>query len=146
MVNLNSILFAILIPVILTYLEVIRTQGLFIPIGVLFLTSLTTLIYSISVLRPFDWPRNSRSRGPDKVVSPFVYYNYLNKDYLDFVDEIDFASKDKNLFKEIVMTDLYLEGRMLGEKYAKLRICYNLYLWGLAAAVTSGIIVILTKF
>ena len=145
MVSLNSILFAIMIPVILTFLDEIRNQDLFFSIGVLFLTSLITLVYSVTVLRPFDWQGKVRGRGPDMVVSPFMYYNFAKKDFPDYVTEMGAASTSKKLFKEIVMTDLYMEGCMLGNKYVKLRRCYNIYLGGLALAVGSAILIILTK-
>lgn len=142
LLSLNALMITVLIPIILSNLEIIIDEFLFVPLGVLFSTCFVTILIAATVLKPFNWIKVNQVELNRLSASPFFFVNFHNKSIDDFVISIDNTITNSKVFKDHVISDLYYIGKVLGVKYRQIGICYNVFLIGLSLSVLSSIIVI----
>lgn len=142
LLSLNALMLTILIPIILSYHEIIRAEHLYIPLAILFITCFSTMVIAANVLKPFNWVKVGEHEKDIVTSSPFFFINYYRKDIDEFMDQIDECLVDSKKFKEYVIADLFLIGKVLGAKYTQINISYNVFLAGVSLTIISSVIVV----
>ncbi|NND31560.1 MAG: hypothetical protein HKN76_03145 [Saprospiraceae bacterium] len=144
LLSLNSLMITFLIPIVLTNLDIIQSQALYLPIITLSLTCITTIIIAAMATRPIKMGQQDVKRGDMSQKSPFFFGNYYKMQVEDYLDLVENAINDPKLVKDYVKLDLYFMGKGLGEKYRKIRTCYNVFIGGIVITVMATIIAILS--
>ena len=60
----------------------------------------------------------------------------------DFEKGIKDVIADNDILDNSITRDLFFLGKALGRKYDQLRLCYNIFMYGLAATVLLAVILI----
>lgn len=144
LLSLNSLMITFLIPIVLTNLEIIQSEALYLPIITLSLTCIVTIIIAAMATRPIKMGQQDVKRGENSQKSPFFFGNYYKMQVEDYLDLVENAINDPVLVKDYVKLDLYFMGKGLGEKYRKIRTCYNVFIGGLVVTVMATVIAILS--
>jgi hypothetical protein len=143
LLSLNSLMITFLIPIVLSNLQIILQENLYIPLITLSGTCITTIILAAITTRPIEMGKQDISSGDAVQKSPFFFGNYYKMKIEDYMDLIENAIVDPVLTKDYIKLDLYFMGKGLGEKYSKIRTCYNVFISGLLISVAATIIVLL---
>jgi hypothetical protein len=143
LLSLNSLMITFLIPIVLSNLPIILQENLYIPLITLSGTCITTIILAAITTRPIEMGKQDISSGDAVQKSPFFFGNYYKMKIEDYMDLIENAIVDPVLTKDYIKLDLYFMGKGLGEKYSKIRTCYNVFISGLLISVAATIIVLL---
>jgi len=143
LLSLNSLMITFLIPIVLSNLDIIIEETLFLPIITLSATCLTTIVIAAMATRPIKMGQQDVMKGDVSQKSPFFFGNYYQMKVADYLDMMENAINDPQLIKDYVKLDLFFMGKGLGEKYAKIRKCYNVFIGGLIMTVIATIVVIL---
>lgn len=144
LLSLNSLMITFLIPIVLTNLDIISALALYLPIITLSLTCITTIIIAAMATRPIKMGQQDVKRGEKSQKSPFFFGNYYKMATQDYLDLVEDAINDPKLVKDYIKLDLYFMGKGLGEKYRKIRTCYNVFIGGLVITVMATIIAIVS--
>ncbi len=143
LLSLNALMITFLIPIVLSNLEVIMLENLYLPLITLSVTCLTTIILAAMATRPIRMGQQDVERNGTSQKSPFFFGNYYKMEVDDYLDLIERAINDPKLIKDYVKLDLYFMGKGLGVKYSKIRTCYNVFIGGLVLTVIATLVVVL---
>jgi hypothetical protein len=144
LLSLNSLMLTFLIPIVLSNLDEIHQYNLYLPLILLSSTCITTIILAAITTRPIRMGQQGFHSGESKKSSPFFFGNYYKMPVKDYMQLLEQTINDPAATKDFVKLDLYFMGKGLGEKYSRIRICYNVFMIGLVLAVIATIIVIIT--
>ncbi len=143
LLSLNSLMITFLIPIVLSNLQIILQENLYIPLITLSGTCIVTIILAAITTRPIEMGKQDISSGDVVQKSPFFFGNYYKMKIENYMDLLENAIVDPVLTKDYIKLDLYFMGKGLGEKYSKIRTCYNVFISGLLLSVAATIIVLL---
>ena len=143
LLSLNALMMTFLIPIVLSNLDIIRTEKLYLPLSTLALTCLTTIIIAAMATRPIRMGRQNLKTGGDTKTSPFFFGNYYKMEAEEYLSTLEETITDPHLVKEYIKLDLYFMGKGLGDKYSKIRTCYNVFIGGLVWTVIAFALVLL---
>lgn len=143
LLSLNSLMITFLIPIVLSNLQIILQENLYIPLITLSGTCIVTIILAAITTRPIEMGKQDISSGDVVQKSPFFFGNYYKMKIENYMDLLENAIVDPVLTKDYIKLDLYFMGKGLGEKYSKIRTCYNVFISGLLISVAATIIVLL---
>jgi predicted metal-dependent HD superfamily phosphohydrolase len=151
MISLN----AIIMSVIITYLgaktsvlgsEFARNPVLFIPVGLLLLTTLGSLIGAILSAQPEVTSRSVDKKSLDTNRSSILFFgNFTKLPLEDFQKGMKEIMMEKDSLYTNMVTDIYYLGDVLSRKYQMLRLSYTIFMFGLILTVLSFIVAILLK-
>lgn len=115
------------------------------PAAILTLVSLTTLVYAITVTRPKITSGKFTSEDiRSKKANLLFFGNFHNMKLEDFEWGMTEMIKDSDYLYSIMIRDYYYLGQVLGQKYKKLRICYNLFMYGIIISIIAFAIAIMS--
>jgi len=87
--------------------------------------------------------RQNLKTGGDTKTSPFFFGNYYKMEAEEYLSTLEETITDPHLVKEYIKLDLYFMGKGLGDKYSKIRTCYNVFIGGLVWTVIAFALVLL---
>ena len=134
--GINTIIISIIITILgfestLTSLQFINELDLNVPLSILLLTSITSGIIAILVVRPLAtlWRKESSSR---------LFFRNYNTCSLDvFKEEMEEMLVSNEKIYDSLNTDMYLFGKAVHRKYMLLRHAYHVFLVGILLTVSS---------
>lgn len=151
MISLN----AIIMSVIITYLgaktsvlgsEFARNPVLFVPVGLLLLTTLGSLIAAIMSAQPEVTSRSLDKKSLDTNRSSLLFFgNFTKLPLEDFQKGMKDIMMEKDALYTNMVTDIYYLGDVLSRKYQMLRVSYTIFMIGLILTVLSFILAISLK-
>jgi predicted metal-dependent HD superfamily phosphohydrolase len=151
MISLN----AIIMSVIITYLgaktsvlgsEFARNPVLFVPVGILLLTTLGSLIGAIMSAQPEVTSRSVDKKSLDTNRSSILFFgNFTKLPLEDFQKGMKDIMTEKDSLYTNMITDIYYLGDVLSRKYQMLRVSYTIFMFGLILTVLSFIVAISVK-
>jgi len=140
LITVNAIILSAIISLVLRKLD--ENNFLAYPSYLLLAVSLLSIIYAILATRPpithgrFD--KNDVGVTPVNLLFFGTFYNMELETYTDAM--LKLMDSSDILYRTLIHED-YREGRILGQKYKLLRIAYNIFMYGLIAAVIIFILV-----
>jgi hypothetical protein len=143
LLSLNSLMLTFLIPIVLSNINEIILYNLYLPLVVLSSTCIVTIILAAVTTRPIKMGQQGINSGESKKSSPFFFGNYYKMPVKDYMQLLEQTINDPEATKDFVKLDLYFMGKGLGEKYSRIRNCYNVFMIGLVLAVISTVIVVI---
>ena len=146
LLTLSSLLFTILIPVVLSNIEIIIDEVLYIPLLILALTCIVSIVMAALVTRPMKLSGQAFDMSGAKQFSPFFFGNYYKMSEASYKDYVEKQFKDSAMIKQYIISDMYHVGVGLGRKYSRIRRCYSVFIIGMLLTVLSAILVLAINY
>ncbi|RYD77965.1 MAG: HD domain-containing protein [Sphingobacteriales bacterium] len=139
LITVNSIMLSLIVSLLLRRLE--DHGNLIIPTFILLIVSLTCVVVSILSTRP-SIPKGEFTQQDmdDKKVNLLFFGNFYKMSLPSYTDGMIKVMNDKDFLYGTLITDVYSQGVVLGRKYKLIRLAYNIFMWGLIAAVFAFVI------
>jgi putative nucleotidyltransferase with HDIG domain len=136
MISVNTLVLTIMVSFMLRKLD--TNPNLIIPTAMLTLSSLVTLVYAILVTRPkVTSGVFTKEDISEKKVNLLFFGNFHKVTLKDFSWGMKEMMKDKDFLYDNMIMDFYYLGKVLGQKYQRLRICYTIFMYGLIISVLA---------
>lgn len=134
MLSVNAIVITVGLPLLID--RIFDNPNLLIPTVILALSSVISMIFATLATRPIKMTGlTSLEDIPQKRSNLFFFGNYYKMNFNDYEEGIKTVISDNELLDNSITRDLFFLGKSLGQKYDKLRICYNVFMIGLVIAV-----------
>jgi predicted metal-dependent HD superfamily phosphohydrolase len=139
MISTNAIILSVVLSVLLRRLE--DNPHLIIPTIILLVISLVTMVFSILATRP-TIPSGTFNQADIKAksVNLLFFGNFYKMSLRDYETGMINMMEDREFLYGSLIMDLHSQGVVLGRKYRLLRIAYNVFMYGVIAAVLAFII------
>lgn len=139
MISTNSIILSVILSVLLRKLE--DNPHLIIPTLLLLIICVVTMVFSILATRPsipagVFTPEDIQA----KRVNLLFFGNFYRMNLPDYENGMIKMMDDRDFLYGSLIKDVYAQGVVLGRKYRLLRIAYNVFMFGIVAAVLAFII------
>lgn len=139
MISTNSIILSVILSLLLRKLE--DNPHLIIPTLLLLIICVVTMVFSILATRPsipegVFTPRDIE----EKKVNLLFFGNFYRMSLGDYKNGMLKMMDDRDFLYGSLIKDLYAQGVVLGRKYRLLRMAYNVFMFGIVAAVLAFII------
>jgi predicted metal-dependent HD superfamily phosphohydrolase len=140
MLSVNALIITIVIPLAASYISGGRGY-LLAPVSILLITSLASMIFATLATRPIRMKGETEPEQIKKGNSNLFFFgNFYKMQFDDYkAGMLEVLAEDTKL-DDSVMRDLFYLGISLGRKYFQLRLCYNLFMWGIITAVVAFLI------
>lgn len=139
LITVNSIILSLIVSLVLRRLE--DNAFLIVPTFILLMVALSCIIFSILATRPSIpdgfFTDNDLER---KKVNLLFFGNFYKMALSDYSKGMVKVMNDKEFLYGTLITDVYSQGVVLGRKYKLIRIAYNIFMFGLIAAVLAYIV------
>jgi len=139
LITVNSIMLSLIVSLLLRRLE--DHGNLIIPTFILLMVSLTCVVVSILSTRP-SIPKGEFTQEDmdNKKVNLLFFGNFYKMSLPKYTDGMIQVMNDKDFLYGTLITDVYSQGVVLGRKYKLIRLAYNIFMFGLIAAVLAFVI------
>ena len=136
MISVNSIIISILLSVLLKNLE--QFPQYTIPAMLLLTISLVTIVFSILATRP-NIPKGTFTQNDisERKVNLLFFGNFFKMSLDDYTSGMLQMMDDRDFLYRSLIKDVYSQGVVLGTKYQRLRISYNVFMYGLIVSVVA---------
>lgn len=136
MISVNSIIISVLLSVLLKNLE--QFPQYTIPAMTLLAVSLVTIVFAILATRP-NIPRGTFTQTDinEKKVNLLFFGNFFKMSMDDYTSGMLQMMDDRDFLYRSLIKDVYSQGVVLGSKYQRLRISYNVFMYGLIISVIA---------
>ncbi|MDN3588785.1 DUF5706 domain-containing protein [Pedobacter aquatilis] len=139
LITVNSIMLSLIVSLLLNKLD--NHSNLIIPTFILLIVSLTCVVVSILSTRPSIPPGVFTPEEMDqKKVNLLFFGNFYKMSLPDYTDGMVKVMNDKDFLYGTLITDVYSQGVVLGRKYKLIRLAYNIFMFGLIAAVLAFVV------
>jgi predicted metal-dependent HD superfamily phosphohydrolase len=139
LITVNSIILSLIVSLVLRRLE--DNAFLIVPTFILLMVALSCIIFSILATRPSIpdglFTDNDLER---KKVNLLFFGNFYKMALSDYSKGMVKVMNDKEFLYGTLITDVYSQGVVLGRKYKLIRIAYNIFMFGLIAAVLAYVV------
>ena len=139
LISVNSIIMSILLSIVVARLD--RYPHLTIPILLFLAVNLFTITFSVLATRPsvpdgvFD-----RKDVESKKVNLLFFGNFYRMNFDDYSTGMMKVLGDKQYLYFSFIRNLYEHGVVLGRKYRKLKVAYNVFMYGIIVSVVAFVI------
>lgn len=136
MVSINGIILGFAVPVLGK--QIPDNKLLLIPTVMLLIVTLTSMVFAILATRPIHMKGVSSMESIlSKKSNLFFFGNYYKMSYDDYENGMNATIGDEEIMNATIMRDLFFLGKTLGYKYAYLRYCYSIFMFGIIATVLA---------
>ncbi|NNE27405.1 MAG: HD domain-containing protein [Saprospiraceae bacterium] len=140
MLSVNAIVITVGIPLLVE--QAYTNPDMIIPTVILAFSSLVSMIFATLSTRPAKMPGVT---SPDSIKTKksnlFFFGNYFKMDFDQYETGMRTVVGDNEILDNSITRDLFFLGKSLGKKYEYLRICYNIFMFGVALSVISFVVV-----
>ena len=142
MISINTLILTALVAVMIRKLD--TNPHLIIPTAILAIVSLVTLVFAVMVTRPkITTGTFTHEDIKEKRVNLLFFGNFFNMNLKDFEWGMTEMMSDKDFLYGSMIKDFYYLGQVLGQKYRYLRICYNIFMYGLIVSILAFAIAVI---
>ena len=139
MLSVNAVILTIGMPIFASYLS--EKLYLLAPAIVFMLTCITTMVFATLSTRPIKMDGTTNlAKVPGGKTNLFFFGNFYNLGLDTYQEEIKKVIASKDQLDMSIINDLYFLGHSLGDKFRYLRICYNVFIIGMAVTLVSFLI------
>ncbi len=145
LLSLNAIMLTGLVPWILSNIDYIVSNFLYIPLIILMITCFLTIYQATEVLKPSDFDQKRHGITPDVKPSPFFFGNFYKMESRQYYDYLREGLARDDLVRAHLAQDLFYVGRRLGIKMHKIRTAFNIFLLGIFSTLVTTVLALLIQ-
>lgn len=136
MLTINALIITITMPLLRAN---VRTNGwLVFPVALLMITCVTSIIFAALTTRPIKMQgKTSLSEVKNRNSNLFFFGNFYNMTLAKYHEGLYAVVADTEVMQRSIMNDLYYLGLALGKKIEQLRVCYLVFMVGMAISVVA---------
>jgi predicted metal-dependent HD superfamily phosphohydrolase len=136
MISINTLIIGIIVTTLLR--KLVEYPYLTVPTFIMLAVCLTCIIFAVFVTRPNITSGTFTKLDIEQKKTNLLFFgNFFNMPLSDFQWGMDQLMHDKDYLYGSMVKDFYFLGQVLGRKYKYLRICYNIFMYGLIIAVAA---------
>ena len=136
MISINTLILTAIVAVMVRKLD--TNPHLIIPTAILAAVSLITLIFAVLVTRPkITSGTFTHEDIKEKRANLLFFGNFFKMDLKEFEWGMNEMMNDKDFLYGSMTKDFYYLGQVLGQKYRYLRICYNIFMYGIIISILA---------
>jgi len=136
MLTLNGIVISITLSIVAA--DSSASMRSIIPSSMLIITCLVTIIYATLATRPtVITGKISREAIENKKANLLFFGNFSRMEFSEFDWGIKSMIRDREYLHNAMIEDFYNLGKVLDQKFRYLRICYNVFMYGIILAVLA---------
>ena len=136
MLTLNGIVISITMSIVAA--DSSASMRSIIPSSILIITCLITIIFATLATRPtVITGKISKQAIEDKKANLLFFGNFSRMDFKDFDWGIKNMIKDREYLHNAMIEDFYNLGTVLDQKFRYLRVCYNVFMYGIIISVLA---------
>jgi predicted metal-dependent HD superfamily phosphohydrolase len=141
MISTNSIILSVILSILLRRLE--DNPQLIIPTFILLVVCVVTMVFSILATRPSVPPGRFTPQDIENKSTNLLFFgNFYRMGLPEYNAGIEKMMDDRDFLYGSLIKDIYAQGVVLGRKYRHLRVAYNVFMFGIVAAVLAFVIAI----
>ena len=145
MLSLNTLILAVGMPAAAKWID--GSLYLLIPALFLLTTAIVTIFYATVSTRPIKMDGDTNLRRLEEGKSNLFFFgNFYNLKQQQYQENIRKIIADNETLDDSIINDLYFLGMALGDKFARLRTCYNVFMIGMITTFASFLISYFVKF
>jgi HD superfamily phosphodiesterase len=138
MLSVNALIITFSIP------NLDATQILFVPLVILVAVSVTSIVFATLATRPIKMKGKTNEKDIQKKNSNLFFFgNFYNMSFSEYTSGIETVVGDEENLSSSITRDLFYLGKSLGKKYYFLRLCYNIFMFGIIFAVAVAAVMLL---
>jgi hypothetical protein len=136
LITVNSIILSAILSILLRRLT--ESHFLIIPTALILGVSLAAMVFAILATRP-SVPHgiSTREQIDNNQVNLLFFGNFYRMPIDDFRYGMGKMMESSDVLYHSLITDVYMQGVVLGKKYKLLRISYNIFMYGLIVSVLA---------
>lgn len=139
MLSVNALIITVALPFMAG--QVVQNKNLLIPAIVLLVVCVTSMIYATLATRPIKMSGQvSQEQIDNQQSNLFFFGNFYKMSFLDYEKGMMQVVSNPNTLDNAITRDLFFLGKALGSKYRNLRLCYNIFMYGMIIAVIGFVI------
>jgi predicted metal-dependent HD superfamily phosphohydrolase len=139
LITINSIILSVVVSVLVRKLE--ENPKLMIPTIMLVLVCLATTVFAILATRPnITSGRFTRDDIKNKRTNLLFFGNFHGMKVDDYEWSMKEMMKDSDYLYGSMIKDIYFLGKVLGRKYKRLRVAYNIFMFGFVLSILSFVL------
>ncbi len=136
MISVNTLLLTALVAILFRKLD--SNPHLIVPTAMITLVSMVTLIFAVLVTRPNVTSGTFTKDDIENKTANLLYFgNFSNMALDDFSWGMKALMNDRDYLYTSMIKDFYFLGKVLGQKYKYLRICYSIFMYGLIISIIA---------
>jgi hypothetical protein len=144
LITINSIILSVVVSVLVRKLE--EDPRLVIPTIMLIVVCLATTVFAILATRPnVTQGKFTRDDIKSKRTNLLFFGNFHGMQVDDYEWSMKEMMKDSDYLYGSMIKDIYFLGKVLGRKYRRLRVAYNIFMFGFVLSILSFIIAFMTS-
>ena len=134
MLSVNALIITILMPLAVSNIK--DNLFLLFPLGILLATCLLSMIFATLATRPIHMTGyTAKQQIRDGKSNLFFFGNFYRMKFEEYEEGMQEVVADDGNLEGSIMRDLFFLGHSLGNKYQQLRICYNIFMFGIILTV-----------
>ena len=142
MLSINAIIISISLSTLIPNFD--ENPQLIIPTMILLLVCIVTIVFATLSTRPKISKKNKISEPINFDKTSLLFFgNFYKMPLSEFETKMDELMINKKLLYGSLTKDIYNLGVVLGRKYKFLRICYNIFMYGMIVSVATFLITFL---
>jgi len=140
MLSVNAIVITVGLPLLVD--RITGNQNLMIPAAIIAIASIVSMIFATLATRPIKMMgKTNLDLIPEKKSNLFFFGNFYQMNFEEYESGIKQVIANNDILDNSITRDLFFLGKSLGDKYDRLRICYNVFMIGLVLAVLSFFVI-----
>ncbi len=134
MLSINALIISIVVSVVLSQLEHFPVLG--IPLAVLLIVCILTITFATIATRPqVTSGKVTKIMIKERKANLLFFGNFHDMALEDFEWGMNELLNDRDYLYGSMIKDFYYLGKVLGKKYKYLRLCYNVFMYGMIVSV-----------
>lgn len=136
MLSVNALIITVALPVIANMAN--ENKALIVPAVILLVVCVTSMIYATLATRPIKMSGYSSLEDVKaKNSNLFFFGNFYKMPFNEYSEAINIVMADEKNLDNSITRDLFFLGKSLGGKYNRLRLCYNIFMYGIIVVVVA---------
>lgn len=139
LITVNSIILSIIFSQLIRKLD--ESSYLTIPTYMILAVNIFTIFFSLLATRPnLSSGKFTQKDLEEKKVNLIFFGNYYNMPFDNYHKAMISVMEDDHYLYQTLIKDIYIQGIVLSKKYRRLRISYNVFMFGILTSAVSFII------
>lgn len=139
MLSVNALIITVAIPMVASYMKTV--PYLVYPMASLLACCLTSMIFATLATRPIRMLGYTNQEQIEKGESNLFFFgNFYSMTFKEYQEGMSYVVANEADLNNSIMRDLFFLGKSLGKKYNQLRICYNIFMFGMVLTVLIFVI------
>lgn len=142
MISVNALILTVALPFLID--KAMNNHHFWLPTMLLAIVCLVSMIYATLATRPIKLKGITTQDEVKKNASNLFFFgNYYKMSYNDYKSGVTHVLNDSKALDDSIIRDLFFLGKSLGGKFSYLRLCYNIFMYGISITVFTLLIVYL---